>query len=223
MVGDRWSRDAPRPPVNPSRTPLPWSSEVLDSTGPMAPFGFVLGLSLLVLAVIRGVNDDLRSRGQLSEGTANVVAAAFLLDAMIVFVAAGGHVAAMPLSETPALVIGWPVLLAGLFITGAACQALDSRERLLGVRIDAVVSTGAYRFSRHPFYIGSSLTLLGAAIAGQSWFALGLATATAVFLAVLARREERVLLERMPDAYSAYRGRTRPLFGRAQSPSPSSA
>ena len=80
----------------------------------MAPAALLLGLVLVVLAVVRGVGEDLGSYGRLSEGTAHVVAAAFLL-------------------------------------------------------IDVIITDGAYKFSRHPFYLGSSLTLIGAAVAGRSW------------------------------------------------------
>ncbi len=180
----------------------------------MAPAALLLSLVLLVLVVVRGIGNDLRTYGRLSEGTANIVAAAFLLDAMIVFVAAGGHVLPIAISQTLALAVGLPLLFAGLVITGAACQALGSRQRLLGMRIDAVVTTNAYELSRHPFYLGWSLTLIGAAIAGQSWVALVLATISAVLMVVIARREERVLIEQMHDAYSSYRERTRPLLGR---------
>lgn len=180
----------------------------------MAPAGILLSLVLLVLVVVRGVGNDLRDHGRLSEGTANIVAAAFLLDAMIVLVASAGHVLEIAMPPALALAVGLPLLVAGLVIAGAACRELGSRQRLLGMRIDAVVTTNAYALSRHPFYIGWGLTLLGAAIAGQSWLALVLATSTAVLMVVIARREERVLTERMHDAYSSYRRRTRPLVGR---------
>ena len=172
-------------------------------------------LLLLVLVVVRGVGNDLRAQGRLSEGTANIVAAAFLLDAMIVTVASAGHVLEIAMPQALALAVGLPLLVCGLVMAGAACKALGSRERLLGMRIDAVVTTEAYGFSRHPFYLGWSLTLVGAAIAGQSWLALLVAVLSAVAMAVIARREEHVLSERMDDAYSSYRKRTRPLLGRA--------
>lgn len=180
----------------------------------MAPFGLVLGLLLVVLAVVRGVSDDVRAYGRLSEGTANLVAAAFLLDAMVVFIAAAGHVVPASLPEPLALMIGLPLLVGGLVVAGAACRALGSRERLLGMRLDTVVTSSAYGISRHPFYLGWSLTLIGAAIAGQSWFAIVLATVSALFLVLLARREERFLAERMSDTYSSYQQGTRGLVGR---------
>lgn len=180
----------------------------------MAPAGILLSLSLLALVVLRGIGSDLRAHGRLTEGTANIVAAAFLLDAMIVFLASAGHVLEIAIPQPLALALGVPLLFAGLLLAGAACRELGSRERLLGMRIDAVITTNAYAVSRHPFYVGSSLTLLGAAIAGQSWLALVLAASSAAAMFVVARREERLLTHRMPDAYRSYRIRTPALVGR---------
>ena len=135
-----------------------------------------------------------------------------------------GHVLQIAMPQWLALAAGLPLLVAGLILAGAACRELGSRERLLGMRIDAVVTTNAYAVSRHPFYLGSSLMLVGAAIAGQWWLALALAASTAAAMSVVARREERVLTDLMQDAYTRYRRRTPSLVGRptaAGAPSPS--
>lgn len=180
----------------------------------MNAFAPLLGLVLLVLAVFRGVGEDMRRQGHLSESTANVVALAFLLDATLVSVAAAGNVAPISLPHTLALIAGLPLLIGGLVMAAAASQALRSRRRLLGISIDAVVTTGVYGISRHPFYLGSSLALLGAAIAGRSWLALVLAAITALVLRAVARSEERVLADRLHDAYAVYQRQTRRLLGR---------
>lgn len=181
----------------------------------MAPLILVSGMVLLLfLAVARGVADDVSRYGHLSEATANVTAAVFLLDAMIVFVAAAGHVVPLDLSSTLALVVGLPLLVVGLGMAGAACRALGSRARLLGISIDTVVTTNAFGISRHPFYLGWSLALFGAAISGRSTVALVLAVVTAMALGLVAWREERVLTGQMREAYGSYRQRTRRLLGR---------
>lgn len=180
----------------------------------MNAFAPLLGLILLVLAVVRGVGEDMRRQGHLSESTANVVALAFLLDATLVFVAAAGHVAPIDVAQTPALIAGLPLLAGGLILAAAASQALRSRERLLGISIDAVITAGVYGISRHPFYLGSIMALFGAALAGRSWLALALAAVTALVLRAVARNEERVLSERMHDDYAGYRRQTRRLLGR---------
>ena len=68
-----------------------------------------------------------------------------------------------------------------------------------------VTSSGPYRFTRHPLYLGSSIMALGIAAAGRS-----VVVAILVFLymastiAAAIRTEEAFLRERFGDAYDAY-------------------
>lgn len=180
----------------------------------MSAFIAVLGLVLLVIAIIRGVGEDARQHGRLAESTANLVAATFVLDATLIFVAAAGQVAPIPLPAVVALPLGLTLLVAGLFSGVAAAHALQSRERLLGIRIDEVISTGPFRYSRHPFYVGAVLAFLGAALLGRSGFALAMVALTALALYALAVREEAFLQDQLGEPYRAFRARTPRLFGR---------
>lgn len=73
-----------------------------------------------------------------------------------------------------------------------------------------VVTTGAYRFTRNPMYLGLVLILLGLAVyLGSAWALAG----PLVFAAYITRfqivPEERILGRRFGAAYAAYRARVR--------------
>lgn len=73
-----------------------------------------------------------------------------------------------------------------------------------------LVTSGPYRFVRHPIYSGILLGGVATAI-GLSWFWLvpvGLAAAYFIYSATV---EERFLTEQFPDAYPAYKRSTKML------------
>jgi protein-S-isoprenylcysteine O-methyltransferase Ste14 len=70
----------------------------------------------------------------------------------------------------------------------------------------AVVSTGLYRYIRHPIYTGDLLLLLGLQLSLNSWLVLGVLVLVP-FVVWRAAREERMLAGRLPD-YATYRAHT---------------
>jgi protein-S-isoprenylcysteine O-methyltransferase Ste14 len=95
------------------------------------------------------------------------------------------------------LAIGAAVALVGQAVRLWAAGHLEkSRE---------VTTSGPYRFTRHPLYVGSSIMALGAAVGSRS-----VLVAVLVFLymattiAAAIRSEEAFLRERFGDAYDAY-------------------
>lgn len=74
----------------------------------------------------------------------------------------------------------------------------------------AIVSSGPYRYSRNPIYVGLVLVYAGlAALFGGPWCWLLLPVAIAVLHFGVIRREEAYLERRFGDDYRAYRGRVR--------------
>lgn len=98
----------------------------------------------------------------------------------------------------------WSTWVAGAIVAGggellriwAAGHLEKSRE---------VTSSGPYRFTRHPLYMGSTLIGIGVAIAAAS---LGVAAIIGVYvgltLSAARRSEEAHLREKFGDAYDAY-------------------
>lgn len=74
-----------------------------------------------------------------------------------------------------------------------------------------LVTTGPYRYVRHPIYSGVLLAMFGTSLVmGWAWAVL-LILLSAYFI-WSARTEEKYLATQFPDAYPAYRARTRMLL-----------
>jgi protein-S-isoprenylcysteine O-methyltransferase Ste14 len=73
-----------------------------------------------------------------------------------------------------------------------------------------LVTSGPYRFVRHPIYSGILLGGVGTAVA-LSWFWIIPAVLAGVYFVYSAAVEERFLTEQFPDAYTPYRRSTKML------------
>ena len=71
-----------------------------------------------------------------------------------------------------------------------------------------LVTRGAYRWIRHPFYVAMALVTLGCALVAANWFILLAGVAVVALLAIRSRVEEEQLAARFGDAYREYRSRT---------------
>jgi protein-S-isoprenylcysteine O-methyltransferase Ste14 len=74
-----------------------------------------------------------------------------------------------------------------------------------------LVTSGPYRFVRHPIYSGVLLGLVGTALATNLGWLIAFGAALAYF-AYSASVEERVLTASFPDAYARYRAHTKMLI-----------
>jgi protein-S-isoprenylcysteine O-methyltransferase Ste14 len=118
-----------------------------------------------------------------------------------------------------AQIISWLLLIVSLFLVIQAALMLRSRGRPDDERTDAplvgiektttLVTSGAYRFIRHPLY--SSLLFLGWGIFFKhAWWAAGLLAAAATLLLIAtARVEERENIRYFGPAYREYMKRTK--------------
>jgi protein-S-isoprenylcysteine O-methyltransferase Ste14 len=71
-----------------------------------------------------------------------------------------------------------------------------------------LVTTGPYRWVRHPFYDSVYLMLVATAVVAANWFILLTATLVFVLLAIRTAIEEQHLRARFPDRYRAYEAAT---------------
>ena len=67
-----------------------------------------------------------------------------------------------------------------------------------------VIRKGVFRFMRHPMYLGEILLYLGLLVMGMSLAAAGVWVVIIVFLHIMSRYEEGLLLERFGDDYQRY-------------------
>jgi protein-S-isoprenylcysteine O-methyltransferase Ste14 len=74
-----------------------------------------------------------------------------------------------------------------------------------------LVTSGPYRFIRHPIYSGILLALLGTAIATNLYWLIVLVVMACYFI-YSARTEERLMASSFPDSYRSYKSRTKMLI-----------
>jgi protein-S-isoprenylcysteine O-methyltransferase Ste14 len=109
--------------------------------------------------------------------------------------------------------VGVVVVLSGL---GVAVWARVHLGRNWGMPMTRkadpeLVSTGPYRWVRHPIYSGILLGLLGTALVVNLFFLIAFAGALGYFV-YSATVEERLMLDAFPDAYPEYRAHTKMLI-----------
>jgi protein-S-isoprenylcysteine O-methyltransferase Ste14 len=75
-------------------------------------------------------------------------------------------------------------------------------------RAHTLVSSGPYRWVRHPFYDAVALYVAANALAAANWFLLLTGAVVVALLVIRTRTEEEKLALRFGDSYRAYVGRT---------------
>ncbi len=118
---------------------------------------------------------------------------------------------------------GWSVMLPGIQIAGfvltvagllvgvwvmAVNAFLSTRVRIQEDRGHQVVTTGPYRFVRHPMYAGTIVTFIGTPLLLGSWWALVPNGVVILLLIVRTGLEDRTLQAELPG-YKEYTQKTR--------------
>jgi protein-S-isoprenylcysteine O-methyltransferase Ste14 len=70
-----------------------------------------------------------------------------------------------------------------------------------------VVSTGAFRYVRHPLYLGSVMFYLGLSVSTASYFSLVLVVLIFIFYNFIASYEGKLLEDRFHEEYRNYKKR----------------
>lgn len=73
-----------------------------------------------------------------------------------------------------------------------------------------LVTSGPYRFVRHPIYTGMILAMIGSALSLSVWFLV--AVAFCILFIRRVRIEEKLMTKQFPDQYPSYKKRTWALF-----------
>ena len=110
------------------------------------------------------------------------------------------------------MVAGGIAALAGIFFMVAG----NGRFRKLGNNVEPwkhanqIVSSGIYRFTRNPMYLGMALLYLGLALwFRSSWAVILLPVVILVIRTQVIAREERYLAKKFGDEYLSYKAKVR--------------
>ena len=117
------------------------------------------------------------------------------------------------LSDVPQVVqvMGFVLFAIGALI--AVSAAVYLRGGLTPGAPESLITTGPYRFVRHPYYLGWTVGILGLAIGFKSLWGLGLTLALVLPLAIYhARVEEQGLVERFGADWREYADRTKSVI-----------
>jgi protein-S-isoprenylcysteine O-methyltransferase Ste14 len=109
-------------------------------------------------------------------------------------------------------VVGGAVLLVGLALARAFFRALVSGGTTVSPysTSTALVTSGPYRFSRNPGYLGMALAFAGISLMSSAvWSLVALVPTLAVIEFGVIRREERYLERTFGEEYRAYCARVR--------------
>jgi len=78
----------------------------------------------------------------------------------------------------------------------------------------SLVTTGPYRWVRHPFYVNAMLLALSCALVAANWFIFACGLALLAMISLRTPIEEQKLLERFGDEYRHYKEHTGAFFPR---------
>jgi protein-S-isoprenylcysteine O-methyltransferase Ste14 len=115
-------------------------------------------------------------------------------------------------------IVLWLVASA-LFVWTLRSLGPNLTDTVVTRKAHTLVTTGPYRWVRHPFYGSVYLMLVATALVAANWFILLNATLVFVLLAIRTAIEEQHLRVRFPERYRAYEaatGRFVPRFGGAR-------
>jgi protein-S-isoprenylcysteine O-methyltransferase Ste14 len=116
------------------------------------------------------------------------------------------------IAQYPWNILGIIPLVMGVFLNLSADAAFKKEQTTVKPfeRSTALVTTGVFRISRHPMYLGMVLILLGIAILMGSLTPLFVITVFGILIElVFVRTEERMLEEQFGPAWLAYKKKVR--------------
>ncbi len=116
--------------------------------------------------------------------------------------------------DRPSAYFGLLLFAGGVILQGMALRALGAfYTSRLGIQLaHRLVTSGPYRYVRHPGYLSSVICLFGISFALSSLIALGIAVVTIPILRWRLKFEEKMLLEAFGEEYRAYMRKTRRLI-----------
>lgn len=122
--------------------------------------------------------------------------------------------AGLPFPSRPASAAGAVLVAAGTGVCITGMRRFTGAEELTGTRNQRLLTSGVYRYSRNPQYLGYVVALTGAGMARRSGAALLSAAALARVYSAWIPVEERHLTGLYGQDYTEYSRRTRRWWGR---------
>src|SRR5688572_30127091 len=109
-------------------------------------------------------------------------------------------------------VIGWVILAVGFSFAFAALRELNKANTspIPHEPTTAIVTTGVYKSSRNPIYVGFVCAVIGLPLAlGNYWGPIISPTMILLFNELIIKHEEAYLEKKFGDVYTSYKSRVR--------------
>jgi protein-S-isoprenylcysteine O-methyltransferase Ste14 len=110
--------------------------------------------------------------------------------------------------------VGLGIVAAALLIWTFRNLGKNLTDTVVTRKDHTLVTTGPYRWVRHPFYVSFALAVLANALVTANWLLFVTGSVVFVLLVVRTSKEEEKLIERFGDDYREYRKRTGRFFPR---------
>jgi protein-S-isoprenylcysteine O-methyltransferase Ste14 len=110
--------------------------------------------------------------------------------------------------------VGLGVLTAALLIWTFRTLGTNITDTVITRQKHSLVTSGPYRFVRHPFYVSFLLGVIANSLVMANWFIFACGVTAFILLAIRSRIEEENLHARFGDEYRLYRERTGKFFPR---------
>ena len=107
---------------------------------------------------------------------------------------------------------GYIFVLCGVGLAFSAVSQFGKMQTTLDPHgsVSAIVTSGPYRFSRNPIYLGFVCTLIGLPLAlGSYWGAILSPMLMVLMFQLVIKHEEAYLEDKFKDVYSSYKSRVR--------------
>lgn len=104
--------------------------------------------------------------------------------------------------------VGAGVVAGGLLIWTVRTLGPNLTDTVVTRETHTLVTTGPYRWVRHPFYDATGLAILANSLVAANWFLFLTGGLAFILMIVRTRIEERHLLARFGDSYRAYAKQT---------------
>jgi len=120
----------------------------------------------------------------------------------------------LQIEEAIALMSGLASFGVGVFLTSAGIIEFRSLRKVSGMEASKLITTGIYRWSRNPQFLGFYLALLGMALLGRSGYAVLLTGIAIIYCHYYIVKAEEPYLERIfGKEYVTYKSRTPRYLG----------
>jgi protein-S-isoprenylcysteine O-methyltransferase Ste14 len=100
--------------------------------------------------------------------------------------------------------VGLGMVGGGLLVWTFRTLGKNVTDTVVTRREHTLVTTGPYRWVRHPFYDSAALNILANSLVAANWFLFLTGSLAFVLLIIRTRTEEEKLLERFGSSYRAY-------------------